>query len=247
MIRVVRVRDRARKTLEQVQVCPKPCGFPCALGTLTFLVTPLHESEKVGPTVMVNQENILLIQVLQLVICLNLLIGCTSELCLRIIHTPRWVRPLRWDVTYKLTIFSSLSPLTEVSSSFKACKVSALMTFPFNNASIQVASTPTKAILTCIYLFQLVGACLKIPRTVLNSKTFKICEMRPINPKRSRWCQKAHMMHRKMKKIKQKQKIWIFWLWTVKGKGIRVVGAAPAVMNPTSKPRPSAGTTFNTT
>ena len=94
----------------------------------------------------------------------------------------------------------------------------------FCNASIQVASTPTKVTPTCIYPFQVVGACLKMSRNVLNSKTFKTCEMQPANPKRSRRCQKAHRMHNNernqtVQKVHHTlQKNWIFWLRTVKRK-----------------------------
>ena len=101
MIGVIRVRDRARKTFEQVQVCPKIGSLPCALGAVTLLVTTSQESYKVGPTVtMVNRENIFFLQVIHFVIYFNLLIGCTSETWVRIIHPPRWIRPLRRDVTH---------------------------------------------------------------------------------------------------------------------------------------------------
>ena len=68
-----------------------------------------------------------------------------------------------------------------------------------------MASTPTKITPTCIYLFQLVGDCLSMPRIVLNSKTFKICEMHPAKYKAQASVRESSRMHKKGNKSNSSQ------------------------------------------
>ena len=92
-----------------------------------------------------------------------------------------------------------------------------------------------------------VSQCIKLQNFQnLRNPTFQ-SKAQPSVPKSSQDEHKNERNQTVQKANHNLQKNWIFWRRTVKRKGIGAVWPACAVINAASKPRPSVGTTFNTT